>query len=113
MPFSRHLVICQIFVVGRDLVDQLAPRYDLHDPVGCCLDDLMVPGGEQKHTREFDHPVIQRCDRLHIQMIGGLVEEQHIGTGDHHLGQQAPHLFSSGKYLQPFHAVFSAEQHPA
>lgn len=41
--FSCHLIAFQIFIVGSDLIDQLAVD-DLHDTVGSGLYDLVVTG---------------------------------------------------------------------
>ena len=54
----------------------LAVGQDLHDPVCGGLDDLVVTGGEKQHARELDQAVVQGSDGLHVQMVGGLVEEQ-------------------------------------
>ena len=77
---SGHFITCQILVIGSDLVDQSTIRKDLHDPVGSGLHKLMVMAGEQSHTGELDQPVVQGGDRLHIQMVGRLVEDQAVCT---------------------------------
>ena len=41
---SRHLIARQVFIIGRDLIDHLPVRQDLHDAVRRRLDDLMVAG---------------------------------------------------------------------
>ena len=71
----------------------------------------MVTRGKNHDAREFDHAVVQRGNAFHIQMVGRLVEQQHVCPGDHHLGKHAAHLFPSGKHLQFFHAVIARKQH--
>ena len=44
-------------------------------------------------------------------MVGRLVKNQDICTGDHHLGKKAANFFSTGKYADTFYAVFSREEH--
>ncbi len=39
---SGHLIACQVLIIGRDLIDHLSVGKDLHDAVGCSLNDLMV-----------------------------------------------------------------------
>ena len=68
-------------------------RQDLHDTVGRGLNDLMVAGSEENHAREFDETVVQSGDGLHIQMVGRLVQNEYVGSGDHHLGEQAADFF--------------------
>ena len=104
---SRHLVARQIFVVGGDLIHQLAID-DLHDPVGRGLYYLVVTGGEDHNAREFLHSVVEGRDGLHIQMVRGLVKHQHVGPGDHHFGQHAAHPLASGEDLYLLDAVLAA-----
>ena len=73
----------------------------------------MVTGGEQQHARELDEAVVQGRDGLHIQVVGGLVENQHVGAGNHQLGQHTADLLTSGQNLDLLHAVFSGEEHTA
>ena len=42
LSLSCHLIALKILVIGRDLVDKVSARHDLHDAVGGCLHDLMV-----------------------------------------------------------------------
>ena len=71
----------------------------------------MVTGGEQQHAREFDQTVVQCSDGLHIQMVGRLVKNENVCTGNHHLGEQAAHFLSSGKDSDTFHAVLTGKKH--
>ena len=64
--FSCHLIAFQIFIVGSDLVDDGTIRHDLDDSVCGGLYDLMVTGGEQKYSREFNETVVESGDGLHI-----------------------------------------------
>ena len=64
--FSCHLIAFQIFIVGSDLVDDGTIRHDLDDSVCGGLYDLMVTGGEQKYSREFNETVGESGDGLHI-----------------------------------------------
>ena len=71
----------------------------------------MVAAGEEGDAGELDQSVVERGDGFHVQMVGGLVEHQAVRAGDHHLGKQASHLFSSGKDAHLLHAVLTREQH--
>ena len=42
LSLSCHLIALKILVIGRDLVDKVSARHDLHDAVGGRLHDLMV-----------------------------------------------------------------------
>ena len=107
---SRHLIALKVLVIGRDLIDQLAVD-DLHDTVCGRLYDLMVTGGEDDHARELLHSVVQGCNGLHVQMVRRLIEHQHVRAGDHHLGEHAAHLLTTGENLYLLYAVFTGKQH--
>ena len=80
--FSCHFIACQILIVGSDLVYQAAIRQDLDDTVGSGLYELVVMAGEQCYTGELDQTVVQRSDGLHIQMVGGLIQDCLLYTSD-------------------------------
>ncbi len=71
----------------------------------------MVVAGENFHTLKFLHPLVQRSDRFHIKVVRRLVEEQTVGTADHHFGEETPHLFSAGEHLYLLHAVLARKEH--
>ena len=100
-----------VLIVGSDLVYQAAVWQDLDDTVGGGLYELVVMAGEQCHTGELDQTVVQCSDGLHIQMVGRLVKNENVCTGNHHLGEQAAHFLSSGKDSDTFHAVLTGKKH--
>ena len=67
----------------------------------------------EKYHFDKVQAVVEGGDRLHIQMVGGLVQNQAVGSADHHLGQKATHLLSSGKHLYLFHAILAGKEHTA
>ena len=88
--------------------------HDLHDAVGRGLDDLVVTGGEEDHAREPDHAVVEGGDGLHVQVVGGLVQDQHVSAPEIIIsGQHAADLFASGQNADPLHAVVAGEEHTA
>ena len=44
-------------------------------------------------------------------MVGRLVEQQHVGAGNHHFRQHAAHFLASGKDAHLLHAVLTGKQH--
>ena len=44
-------------------------------------------------------------------MVGGLIQDQAVGAADHHLGQQAANLLTTGEDADLLHTVFAGEQH--
>ena len=73
----------------------------------------MITAGNQLNAVEFDHTVVECGDGLHVQVVRRLVEDQAVGSADHHRGELAADLFSSGENLDLLDSVFSAEQHSA
>ena len=62
--------------------------------------ELMVMGGKEDNTLEaLIRPLLQGGDGLQIQVVGGLVQQQHIGAGQHHAREHAAHLFTAGEDL--------------
>src|SRR5699024_8625488 len=62
-------------------------------------------------SRELDQSVIQRGNRFHVQMVGGLVQDQDIRAGDHHFGEKTADFFSTGENPDFFYAVLAGKQH--
>ena len=71
----------------------------------------MVTGGEDDHTRELLHSVVQRSDGLHVEMVSRLIEHQHVRAGDHHLGEHTAHFLTTGENFYLLHTVFTGKQH--
>ena len=90
--------VCQEFIVGA-LAIQQGIAADLDDPVGNGLHELVVVGGKENGLRVADQAVVQGGDGLLIQVVGGFVQHQHIGAGEHHLAQHTPHPLAAGKYI--------------
>ena len=91
-----HFITFEIFVIGGDLVNQRSVRKDFHNTVCRCLYKLVIVAGEECNTGELDQSVVQGSDGLHIQVVGGFIENQTVCTADHHLGKQTAYLFSTG-----------------
>ena len=71
----------------------------------------MVTAGKQDHARELDQSIVQSRDRFHIQVVCRLIQDQHIGAGDHHLGKHAADALATGENAQLLHTVFPCKQH--
>ena len=46
--------------------------------------------------------VVQCCDALHIEVVGWLIQDQDICTGDHHLGKKTADFLTTGKNTYTF-----------
>ena len=101
-----------ILVVGAHLVNELSV-HELHDAVGNGLHKLMVMAGKEHHALEVDQAVVHSGDGFQVQVVGGLVQNQHVGTVEHHPGEHAPHLLTAGEDLDRLVHIVAGEEHPA
>ena len=71
----------------------------------------MIMRGEKNYPRELDQTIVQCSDGLHVQMVGRLIQNQDVGTGNHHFGKKAANLLTTGKYADTFHTILTREEH--
>ena len=45
--------------------------------------------------------------------IEDMVQQQHVGAGEHHPGEHAPHLLAAGEHLDGLVNLVAGEEHPA
>ena len=103
----------QVVLVAHALVNELAIGGEVEDPVGHGLHQLVVVGGHQHVALDRLQAVVQSGDGLQVQVVGGLVQQQHVGPGQHHAGEHAPHLLTTGEHLHGLEDVVAGEEHPA
>ena len=72
---------------------------------------LMVMGGKEQHFGKSHHRVVQRCDGLKVEMVGGFIENQGVGIGKHHFREHAAHPFAAREDGCFFHGLFSGKKH--
>ena len=73
----------------------------------------MVMGGQQDDTLEGFQTLVDGLDGFHVQMVGGLIQQDHVGTTEHHLGQHAADLLAAGEDIDLLEHVVVAEEHTA
>ena len=103
----------QIIVVCHSAVDELTILGEVKDAVGNGLHQLVVVAGDHEVALHIGEAVIESGDGFQIQVVGGLVKEQEVGTGEHHAGEHAAHLFAAGENLHGLIHIFTAEEHAA
>ena len=103
----------QILVIGGLTVNQLAAGGKVKHPVAHGLDQLVVVGGHQHVALDGLQPLVQGGDGLQVQVVGGLVQHEDVGPGEHHPGQHAPHLLAAGQHLYRLVDLVPGEKHPA
>ena len=73
----------------------------------------MVVGGEEHHLGKAIEPIVERGDRLQVEMVGGLVENEGIGAGEHHLGEHAAHPLAAGENRRLLQRLLAGKEHLA
>ena len=73
----------------------------------------MVVRREEHAALKGNQPLVDRGDGLKVQMVGRLVEHEHIRAEEHHPGKHAAHLFAAGEDLDRFVDLVAGEQHLA
>ena len=70
-------------------------------------------GDEQDRAGEGAQRVLERLAALHVEMIGGLIEDQHVGARAHEDRQREAAALSAGEALQRLLRVLAGEQEAA
>src|SRR4051812_10269791 len=65
------------------------------DAGGDVVDQVAVVGHEDDGARIVLQALAQGGDRLQIEVAGGLVENEHVGPGQHQLAEEQPHRLST------------------
>jgi hypothetical protein len=77
----------------------------LMDPV----QEPAVVADDQRAAGEAQERFLQRPERVHVQIVGRLVEQQHVGAGLQHLGQMHPVALAAGQLADLLLLVGAAE----
>src|SRR6202035_5311692 len=102
----------QVLVVGAaEILDALG-RY-LEDAVGELGDEPAVVGDEDEGAVVGLESLDERLDGLEVEMVGGLVEHQHVRLGDRQPAEDAAGGLAAGGALTSLLDVVAGEQHQA
>ena len=98
-PFRSVFVVLRFvsdkFIIGAHAVGDRAVSVDLNDSVGDRLHKFVIVRGEQHNAFKGDQAVIDCGNGFQIQMVCGLIEQQHIGAEQHHAREHASNLFTA------------------
>ena len=61
--------------------------------------------GKQHHALEVHQAVVDGGDGFQIQMVGGLIQHQHVRAVEHHAGEHTPDLLAAGEDLHRLEPV--------
>ena len=91
--YQRSLVIQKLLVSPYSVNYTL--RCDLNNPVCYGIEYLIVVRGEKNVPLKAVHTVVDGGYRFEIQMVGGLINNQHIGAEHHHSREHASDLLAT------------------
>src|SRR3712207_3423962 len=84
----------------------------LHDALPICTDEFVIVAGEEHIALEGDERIVERLDRLQVQVIGRSVEDQYVRSrGQHHATDHTTHLLASRQDRGLLIDLLSAEEH--
>ena len=91
---DRALALVEIVVAGvrRDLA-----AVDLGDARDDAVHEIAVVGGHQQRARPRLQERFEPDDRLDVEVVGGLVHQQHVGPADQHPRHRHAHLPPAGE----------------
>ena len=91
---DRPLPLVEVVVagVGRDLA-----AVDLGDPADDAVHELAVVRGHEERAGERLQELLEPDDRLDVEVIGGLVHQQHVGLAEQDARERDPHLPAAGQ----------------
>ena len=68
---------------------------------GDAVEEPAVVADHHRASGEGDERVLERAERVHVEVVGRFVEQQHVGAGFQHLGQMHPVAFAAGELRRP------------
>ena len=78
LPLLLYLILFYILIVCSQSVHHGSIGLELDDSVGDGLDELVVVGCEEHVPFKAHQPFVDRCDGFQIQMVGRLIQHQHV-----------------------------------
>ena len=94
--------LCELFFLLRHVGGEVAgvrtqlSTIELHDASGNAIKERAVVGDGDETALEVDQQIFEPGDGVEIQVVGRLIEQQHIGLGDQRLGQRHALLRAAG-----------------
>ena len=105
-------LIVHIILIAHEFVDCTVGS-QLNDAVGHGVDKLMVVRCEEDVAAEALQVVVECLNRLHVEVVGGRVEDETVGIAQLHAGDHATHLFTSREDVDLLENFFVFEEHAA
>src|SRR5882762_5292232 len=94
LPEPAHLVFFIILEIAFEPFD-MAVTFEGQDMRGDAVEEPAVMADDHGATGEILQRLLQRAQRVDVEIVGRLVEQQHIGAGFQHLGQMHAVAFAA------------------
>jgi hypothetical protein len=78
---------------------------DFDHPCDDPVQEVAVVRHDQHRAGVLGEVLFEELGRLEIEVVGRLVEQEHVRLADEHLGQRDPHLPAAGEVLAELVAV--------
>ena len=86
---------------------------DVDDLVGHGAHEVLVVGDEHDRALEVDERALQHVDRVDVEVVGGLVEEQQRVRRHEHLGERQARPLAAGEHAHALLDVVAVEKERA
>jgi hypothetical protein len=83
------------------------------DAGGDFFDEVVIVGDEQDGALVFLQRDVEGVDGFQVEVVGRLVEDQHVGLLQHELAEEQACGFAAGERFGGLQAFFAAEEHLA
>ena len=100
------------------LVDTAGQHRDLAvaqqrpDGVGDALEEVAVVGDDDEGAGPAVEEVLEHVEGLDVEVVGGLVEQQHVGLGEQQPQQLEPAPLATGQVAEPGGELVAGEAEP-
>src|SRR3984957_16151444 len=99
------------FAVGAFEVFDFLAGFEVPDAGGDFVDDVVVVGDQQHGAIVFLQRDVQRVDRFQIQVVGGLVQHQHVRLLQHQPAENQTGGLAAAQRAGLLGGLFAGEKH--
>ena len=96
---ARRFVL--VLVVGALEPDRLRVALEGQDVGGDAIQEPAIVADHHRAAGEVEQRVLQRAQRVHVQVVGRLVQQQQVAAAAQQLGQVQPVALAAGEVADP------------
>ncbi len=75
------------------------PAVEFQNPLSRIVEEITVVCDRHHRTREFAQEHLKPLNTFRIQVVGGLIQQKHIGLGQQKTTQRHPTLFTTRELI--------------